>query len=335
MSSIELTKEDLGLTEQSAGSEALLALWRDFRAGRMAHAVLLTGESGVGKKTLARYFAQALLCEKGTEGPCGQCRGCRRFLARTHPDAVFPAPLPKEKTIKIDSLREMIENLSHHSLEGGRRVIVIENAERMTPQAQNCVLKTLEEAPADVYFLLTCDVESALLPTVRSRCRIVRVQPWPEERVKRALQRQGVPADRAETLGRYCEGSLGRALQMQQEESYWAAREAVQKTFLAVTGQKDIAAAVQALQNQRDQGDRMLDIMEQEVRALLHGKATGAPGAGADFPPLWQGASEKSLCRILEALLTFRRQRGANVNFAAAADHFMQIIVEETKTWQA
>ena len=301
----------------------------------MPHAVLLAGETGVGKKTLARFFARALLCEGDGDRPCGHCRGCRRFLAGTHPGAIFPAPLPREKSIKIDSLREMIENLSHHSLEGGRRVIVIENAERMTPQAQNCLLKTLEEAAEGVYFLLTADVESALLPTVRSRCRVVRVQPWPEERIRKALVSQGVPPDRAGPLSRYCEGSLGRALQMQQDESYWAAREAAEKTFLSIRSQRDIAAALQTLQNQREQGDRMLDILEQEVRALLHGKATGDPEAGADLPALWRNAPEKGLCRILEAVLSFRRQRSANVNFAAAADHFMQIIVEETKTWQA
>ena len=102
----------------------------------MAHATLLSGESGIGKKTLARLLAQGLLCRGEGTRPCGQCRDCKRFLARTHPDALFPVPAPKEKNIKIDALRQVIDALSRHSLEGGNRVILIENAERMTP-AQN------------------------------------------------------------------------------------------------------------------------------------------------------------------------------------------------------
>ncbi len=219
MSSIE--KSGLTLRDCAAGSDVLSALWHDFLSGRMAHATLLSGEAGIGKKTAARLLAQGLMCRGEGDKPCGVCRDCRRFTARTHPDALFPAPAPKEKTTKIEALREMIDALSRHALEGGNRVVLIENAARMTPQAQNCLLKTLEEAADDTYFLLTCDQESALLPTIRSRCRCVRLQPWPEKRVEEALLQRGIPSDRAKTLARYCEGSLGRALQMQEDETYW------------------------------------------------------------------------------------------------------------------
>lgn len=327
----------LTLRDCAAGSEPLLALWHDFLNGRMASAVLLMGESGVGKRTFARLLAQAMLCngtDEAEKKPCGECRGCKRFLARTHPDALFPAPLPKEKTIKIDALREMIDTLSRHSLEGGRRVVVIENAEKMTPQAQNCLLKTLEDGAEDTYFLLTCDVESALLPTIRSRCRCVRVQPWEPEKIEKALLRRGVPADRAKALSAYCEGSLGRALQMQEDASYWQARETVKRSFLSVKSAASLATASQILKDQKDSGDRLLDILEQEIRALLHAKTVGASDRADDFPSAWQSAPPASLRRILEAILTARRWKNANVGWAALSEGLMQIISEETKTWQ-
>lgn len=301
----------------------------------MAHATLFTGESGIGKKTFARLLSQALLCRAEGEKPCGVCRDCRRFLARTHPDALFPVPAPREKTIKIEALREMIDALSRHSLEGGKRVIVIENAERMTAQAQNCLLKTLEEAEEGTYFLLTADVESAILPTIRSRCRVVRMQPWPRERVEKALLDRQVPKERAHALSLYSEGSLGRALQMQQDETYWNDRETVRKSFFQVEKTSDIASAAVLLKNQKEQGDRLLDILEQEIRSLLYARATGAEEDDGDLPPVWQNARAEGLRSILEAVILSRRQRSANVGWAAVSENLMQKIAEETKKWQA
>lgn len=335
MSSIENGGVRLTLRACAEGSAALSALWRDFEAGRLPHALLLSGESGIGKKTFARTLGQALLCTaEGEEKPCGKCRECRRFLNGTHPDALFPVPLPKEKSIKIDSLREMIEALSRHSLEGGRRVIVIENSERMTPQAQNCLLKTLEEAAEGTYFLLTADVEASILPTIRSRCRVTRVQPWAPERIEKELLRRGIAPERARELARCCEGSLGKALRMQEDEGYWAARKAVRGSFMRVKSTADIPEAAARLKDQKDQADRLLDILDREIRALLQNKAGHGPGIAADIPSEWESARTDSLLRISEAILLARKQRAANVGWPAVSEELMQKIAEEAKQWQ-
>lgn len=334
MSNIDAAK-NLTLRECAAGSETLLALWHDYAAGRMPHALLLSGESGIGKKTFARLLAQGLLCAGEKEKPCGQCRGCKRFLSRTHPDAIFPAPLPREKTIKVDALRDMIAVLGRHSMEGGRRVVLIENAELMTPQAQNCLLKTLEETQDDTYFLLTSDVETALLPTIRSRCRVIRMQPWQPERIEKELQKRGVDGKQARDLSFFSEGSLGRALSMQQDPSYWDARSLVRNTFLSVRTVSDIAGASQRLKDQKDNGDRLLNILEQEIRALMHAKTMNRIDAADDFPAAWQDAPPQALRAILEAVLAARRQKNANVGWAALSEGLMLVIAEETTKWQA
>lgn len=324
----------LTLRECAAGSEPLQGLLRDFLSGRMAHAILLSGESGVGKKTFAHLLAQGLMCSGKGDKPCGQCRDCRRFLDRTHPDALFIAPIAREKSIRIDALREMIDSLSRHSLEGRGRVILIDNGERMTVQAQNCLLKTLEEADGETYFLITCDAESALLPTIRSRCRCVRVQPWSPERIESALLKEGIPRERAAMLSYYCEGSLGRALQMQQDPTYWDAREAVRRGFFGVRKTADLPVAAQALKDQKDNGERLLDILEQELRALMHARALGLEDPADDLPAYWQNAPVHSLRAILEAVIEARRQKKANVGWAALSEGLMQTIAEETKKWQ-
>lgn len=324
----------LTLQACAAGSNVLLAVCRDFAEERLAHGLLFTGAPGIGKKTFARLLAQALLCTGAGDKPCGQCRDCRRFLDGAHPDALIPAPAPKEKTIKIDALRDTINALSHHSMGGGRRVVLIENAERMTPQAQNCLLKTLEEAEEQTYFLLTADQEAQMLPTICSRCRIVRMQPWAEARIREELLRRGVPPERARALAGFCEGSLGQALQMQGDESYWPARELVKNSFLSLRREADQAAAAALLKDQKEQGDRLLNILEQELRALLHARMAGQAGA-EDLPEQWRQASPQGLCAILNGIMEARRQRFANVSWPAVAAGLMQIIAEETKKWQA
>lgn len=323
----------LTIRDCAAGSDTLLALCHDYFSGRMAHATLFSGEKGIGKRTFARLIAQGLLCASDGDKPCGECRHCKRFLSRTHPDALFPAPKPRENSIKIEALREMIDALSRHSLEGGKRVILIEEAEKMTPQAQNCLLKTLEEADEGTYFLLTTHQESALLPTIRSRCRIIRMQPWDQERIEKALLAKNIPADRAKALARYCEGSLGRALSMDADEQYWQLRDLVKRSFLAIRNPGDLAGAAALLKDQKDHIDQILDILEQEIRGLMHNILTGQEMPD-DIPAPWLSAPAASLRKMLEGILQARRQKNANVGWAALTEGLMQTISEETTKWQ-
>ncbi|WP_052190535.1 DNA polymerase III subunit delta' [Chitinibacter sp. ZOR0017] len=157
---------------------------------RLPHALLLTGEAGIGKRALAQHLAQLLLCEaseKATE-PCGECDGCRWFLAGNHPDFRLLQPASEadeseesndaKKTkkpssqISVDDVRELADfvNLSAHRQ--GRRVTIVAPAEAMNLAAANAFLKTLEEPPAGAIFILIADHWRRLLPTIRSRCRV-------------------------------------------------------------------------------------------------------------------------------------------------------------------
>lgn len=312
----------------------LLAIWREFEADRLAHAYLFTGESGVGKKTFARLLAKALLCQGEGEKPCNTCRSCKRFDAKTHGNVYYPVPPPKKNSIGVEELRGILDELSRAGLEEGRRVIVINEAERLTPASQNCLLKTLEEAPEGIYFLVVTDTERAILPTIRSRCRVIRFPGWSQQRIYKTLTENGIPGPRAQELTALCEGSLGKALKMQQDESYWAMREMVKQSFLRIRKAADIPAASQLLKDKKDEAETLLSILEQEVRRLICAKERDMADAAAYFPEHWLKADILSLCRVQDGIMRCKQYKSSNVGWAANAEALMLTIAEEARKWQ-
>ncbi len=317
-----MTLEDL-----TFAGDPLRALAADFRKGHMPPVTLFAGESGIGKKTAARLFAKALVCASGSRAPCGACRACLRFDAGTHSSVLRPDADASDKTVKIDAMRRLLDQLSRSALEGGNRAVLIENAERMTPQTQNCLLKTLEESANDTYFLLTADSESALLATVRSRCRIVRMQPWSDDAMRGALRAKGVPEARIGELTVLASGSIGKALAMQGDETYWACRALVRDTFLAIAREGDIPLAAKKLAEQKEQDARVLDILEEELSAMLR-------GAG-ERTPAFEGADDRMIGDVMDRTILARRMRAANVGWPAVADQLLRFIAEEQASCQA
>lgn len=312
----------------------LLAIWREFEEGKLAHAYLFTGESGVGKRTFARTLAKALLCEGEGDKPCGVCRSCKRFEAGTHGNAYFPVPKPQKTTIAVEDMRNMISELGRSSLEGGRRVIVFNQAEKMAAPAQNCILKTLEEAADGIYFLLVTDNERAILPTIRSRCRMVRMPLWSDDRVASRLQAMGQSPAAARELAAIAEGSMGKAVQMLNDGSWREERALIQSSFLNVRCVADIPSCSQLLKNKKDQAETLFSILEREVRRLIEIKKTNAVYTGAFFPEHWMKADVKSLMRIQDSILRCKRYKASNIGWTANAESLMQSIAEEATKWQ-
>ena len=120
----------------------------DFSAHAFVHAYLLCGPRGTGKKSVARLCAMAAVCRAEGEKPCGTCGPCRRILSDTHPDVHTIRPEKGKQTIGVDVMRDMIAEVGVKSFENTTKVLIIPDAQKMTPAAQNCLLKTLEEPPA-------------------------------------------------------------------------------------------------------------------------------------------------------------------------------------------
>jgi len=153
--------------------KALASLRHSLAAGRLAHAYLIVGTPRGAAGVLAERVVALLYCTAPGERPCGQCAMCRQAAARAHPDAIWVEPQKKSRGILMAQIEAVQQHIYLSSFEGGWKVVVFLNADRLNPQASNRLLKTLEEPPDKCLFLLVTDQPAALLPTVVSRCQRV------------------------------------------------------------------------------------------------------------------------------------------------------------------
>ncbi len=190
------------------------------RSSRISHAYIFDGEKGIGKTTLARAFAKTLNCEEGGEVSCGRCSSCRTFDDNNNPDIIY---ISEEKNIKVDTVRDSINAaVMTKPFSYKYKIFIIKDADTMNLQAQNAFLKTLEEPPSFVVFLLLCQNFNKFLPTILSRCILFKMRPLPQPMLRQYLTDRGFSQERAETLSHYAHGIVGRALELDTDENFAA-----------------------------------------------------------------------------------------------------------------
>jgi len=204
-------------------------LMRAVRENVVSHSYLFSGPDGIGKKLVALEFAKLLNCQirnsadsiNADIGPC-ECRSCKKVERGIHPD-VINVQYEGVKSIKVEQIREGIEErLFLKSFEGKFKVVVVDEAERMSSGAQNAFLKTLEEPPANSVIILITSNPDSLLPTIRSRCQMLRFNALPEELVFEELKkREDLSAEEALICSKLSNGSLGRALMLDSDMIEW------------------------------------------------------------------------------------------------------------------
>ncbi len=178
--------------------------------GVPGHAYIFSGASGMGKRTLAHAFAAHWLCTVNPMSPCGQCRSCTTFAAGTHPDVVLIRP--EERKIPIEAVRNMQAAFSVTTTYG-RRLCLIEDAERMNEAAQNCLLKTLEEPPARSLLILTTSSFDSLMPTIRSRVVRLPLDGYAKNELDDILRQAG-SGQTTDFLVSFSQGIPGRAMSL-------------------------------------------------------------------------------------------------------------------------
>jgi DNA polymerase-3 subunit delta' len=208
-------------------------------SGRLAHAYLFVGPAGVGKRLFARELARALLCEASADlQACDRCAACLLVEAGTHPD-LFIVSRPEEKNeLPVALMNELCRNWMLKTARGKGKVGILDDADDLNEESANCFLKTLEEPPPGSVFILVGSSSDRQLPTIKSRCQMIRFAPLDDELVRQLLQKQGIEdAGLLDRLVRVAGGSPGQALELA-DESLWQFR----RTFLAGLGQPKVAA---------------------------------------------------------------------------------------------
>ena len=179
---------------------------------KVSHAYIINGERSAGKEFIARVFSMTLQCEKQETEPCGECHSCKQALGNNQPDIIYISH-EKPNTIGVEDIRSQVNaDIGIKPYSSPRKIYIINEGEKMTPQAQNALLKTLEEPPEyAVILILTMNVD-ALLPTVLSRCVVLNMKPVPDVLVKKYLMEQlAVPDYKANICVAFARGNIGKA----------------------------------------------------------------------------------------------------------------------------
>ncbi|NRR05471.1 DNA polymerase III subunit delta' [Brevibacillus sp. RS1.1] len=192
-------------------------LSHSLRNERLAHAYLLAGPKGSGKKQMALHLAKSLFCSEREADACGACVTCRRIEGGNHPDVLFITP--DGASIKIDQIRSLQKEMAMRAVESSRKVYIIEHVDKMTTQAANSLLKFLEEPPAGVLALLLTEHSHAILPTILSRCQIVQFSPLSAESIAEKLRAEGVLAGMAQVAS-HITTNVEEAMILSQSESF-------------------------------------------------------------------------------------------------------------------
>ena len=250
------------------------------RQGRLASSFLFVGPEGVGKRSFALRLAQSLLCQTRSEEvleACGSCPACAQVAAATHPDLELVARPPDKSFIPLELLigdkehrmqEGLCHNLSLRPFMGGRKIAIIDDADYLNAEGANCLLKTLEEPPPRSVLILIGTSPARQLPTIRSRCQLVRFRPLDIPSVASLLLAQGVAPDaqQAQRLAELSEGSLQRAKEMS-DAGLWAFRTRLYESL--ASRMADFAPLCKDLSTFVDQAGREAPARRQRLRQVV------------------------------------------------------------------
>ena len=302
---------------------AIESLKKAIDSGRVAHAYIFDGIEGVGRKLVAQTFAKTLQCQEGGNEPCNECISCRAFGDSNHPDVLYVKP-EKTQTLGVDDIREQINKEAKiKPYQYKYKIFIIDNADKMTVQAQNALLKTIEEPPSYAVFLLISNNIKNFLPTVISRCVIYKLKPAGNNDVKVFLENKGY--DEVDAIGASAPsgGSIGKALMLIEDESFKEDRAEISSHLnrLPDLNLWDILLLAKELEKYKDNAERMLGIMYLWYRDAIIYKSTDSMDSFMQMDltkniiAFSKNMSLKKLAAGLDSIIEAKQALGYNANY--------------------
>ena len=289
-----------------------------------SHAYIISGASGSGKTLLSKTFAMALQCKGEDVKPCMKCPSCKKAMTNNHPDIIF-VHHEKPRTISVDEIREqLVDDMGIKPYIGPYKIYIVEEAEKMTEQAQNALLKTLEEPPEYGIILLTTVNPDALLSTIQSRCVLLKLRNLRDPIIMKYLEDiMGVDEEKAALCTAFAQGSLGKAIRLAESSHFYDIRmDAVRLlTHIDDMNTPEVIEEIKQISTYKLEFDDYLDIIAVWYRDVLMLKATNDVN-NVIFQDQLRFLKEKAkkssyegIETILEALKKARERLKANVNF--------------------
>lgn len=297
--------------------------------GKVSHAYIINGEKSSGKEFIAKIFAMTLQCEQGGMEPCNECRSCKQSLSKNQPDIIYVSH-EKPNSIGVDDIRAQVNNdVAIKPYSSKYKVYIINEAEKMTPQAQNAILKTLEEPPAYAVIILLVSNINTLLPTILSRCVVLNMKPVRDALVKKYLMEElQVPDYKAEVCVAFARGNVGKAKMLAASEEFDNVKAEALSLLKYIKDMEiqEIVAAIKKINEYKLEVNDYLDIMAIWYRDVLLFKATNDVNHivfREEIQAIRKVAARSSyegIENVIKALDTAKKRLDANVNFDLAME---------------
>ncbi len=297
-------------------------LQNSIRKGRLAHAYLFEGEKATGKKEAGILVAKSIYCESPIDGkPCGNCKNCRRISSGNHPDVHLVEP--DGLSIKKEQIQQLQEEFSKRGVESNRKVYIIGQADKMTVQAANSLLKFLEEPASDTTAILLTEQAQRILPTILSRCQVITFRPLSVSHLIRKLMEQGIDAQNA-AVAAQLSNRYEEAMELCSDDWFAQAQSKVLKLYEALN--QDYMKALLYLQDEwfshfkeKNQIDRGLDLLLLIYKDLLYIQLDKMDSVvfkkrQAEFERHALQYAQRRLAVNMEAVLEAKRRLMSNTN---------------------
>ena len=306
-------------------------------SNKVSHAYIINGERNAGKEFIARIFAMTLQCEKGGTDPCNECHSCKQALSHNHPDIVYISH-EKPNTIGVEDIRGQINNdIGIKPYSSPRKIYIMNEGEKMTPQAQNALLKTLEEPPEYAVILILTDNVEALLPTVISRCVVLNMKPVSDNLVKKYLMEElSVPDYKANICVSFARGNIGKAKLLASSEEFEKVKDEAITLVKYINDMEinEIVKAIKKIMGYKLDVNDYLDILTVWYRDVLLFKATKDMNSLVFKQEIQQirrvadRSTYEGIETIVSALQQAKRRLEANVNFDLTMELMLLTIKE-------